>query len=254
MDSDNAKQPACFLELDPRLSLVKRATAEFTGTLLLVLVLIATKLNVLQASTAGRDAAALIGAIAGGGALAGLILALGAVSGGHFNPLITILQWISRLRDAKCAVAYVVAQLVGGVSGAFLAIMAFGKVPESGGTGSSGHGWMIAELLSSAGLMVVVFGCMRSGRREFGPLGVGAWLTGSSIGLPATFANPALALGAKFALGMGALAWQAVRVAVLMEIGGAFLAAAVLGLIFPKELTVARPMWRASKVENTAAS
>jgi glycerol uptake facilitator-like aquaporin len=254
MDSDNAKQTACFLELDPRLSLVKRATAEFTGTLLLVLVLIATKLNVLQASTAGRDAAALIGAIAGGGALAGLILALGAVSGGHFNPLITILQWISRLRDAKCAVAYVVAQLVGGVSGAFLAIMAFGKVRESGGTGSSGHGWMIAELLSSAGLMVVVFGCMRSGRREFGPLGVGAWLTGSSIGLRATFANPALALGAKFALGTGVLTWRAVPVAMLMEIGGAFLAAAVLGLIFPKELTVARPMWRASKVENTAAS
>ena len=254
MHSNDKTQPLCFLELDPNLPLLRRGATEFTGTLLLVLVLIGTKLNALQVPTVSRDTAGFMGAVAAGSALAGLILALGTVSGGHFNPLITILQWISRLRDAKCAVAYVVAQLVGGVSGAFLAIMAFGKVRESGGTGNSGHGWMIAELLSSAGLMVVVFGCMKSGRREFGPLGVGAWLTGSCIGLPATFANPALALGTKFALGTGALTWQAVGVAMLMEIGGAFLAAAVLGLIFPKELTVARPMWRASKVENTAAS
>jgi len=254
MQLNETTQPVCFLELDPQLSLLKRAAAEFIGTLLLVLVLIGTKLNALHAAPPDRDPNGLSGAVAAGSALAGLILALGTVSGGHFNPLITILQRISRMRDTKCAAAYVAAQLVGGVSGAFLAIMAFGKVRESGGTGSSGHEWMIAELLSSAGLMVVVFGCMRSGRREFGPLGVGAWLTGSSIGLPATFANPALALGAKFALGTGALTWQAVRFAMLMEIGGAFLATAVLGLIFPKELTVARPMWRASKVENTAAS
>jgi glycerol uptake facilitator-like aquaporin len=234
MDWSNAKQPVCFLELDPRLSLWKRATAEFTGTLMLVLVLIATKLNVL-ASTAGRDAAALMGAMAGGGALAGLILALGAVSGGHFNPLITILQWSFRLRDARCAAAYVAAQLVGGVVGAIVATMAFGTLRGSGGSGSTGFGWALAELLSSAGLMLVVFGCMRSGRREFGPLGVGAWLTGSSIGLPATFANPALLAGAEFALGMRALTWHALLVALLMQIAGAFLAAAVLGLVFPKE-------------------
>jgi len=254
MHSNDTTQPVCFLELDPHLSLLRRGATEFTGTLLLVLVLMGTKLNALQVPTVSGDTAGFMGAVAAGTALAGLILALGMVSGGHFNPLITILQWISRLRDTKCAVAYVAAQVVGSVSGAVLATMAFGTVRESGELRSTAHGWMVAELLSSAGLMLVVFGCMRSGRREFGPLGVGAWLTGSSIGLPATFANPALVLGAKFALGTGALTWQAVGVAILMEIGGAFLAAAVLGLIFPKELTVARPMSRASKVEDTAAS
>jgi glycerol uptake facilitator-like aquaporin len=254
MHSNDTTQPGCFLELDPHLSLLRRGATEFTGTLLLVLVLMGTKLNALQVPTVSRDTAGFMGAVAAGSALAGLILALGTVSGGHFNPLITILQWISRLRDTKCAAAYVAAQVVGSVSGAVLATMAFGTLRESAESRSTGHGWMVAELLSSAGLMLVVFGCMRSGRREFGPLGVGAWLTGSSIGLPATFANPALALGAKFALGTGALTWQAVGVAMLMEIGGAFLAAAFLGLIFPKEFTVARPMWRASKVENTAAS
>jgi glycerol uptake facilitator-like aquaporin len=254
MHSNDTTQPVCFLELDPHLSLLRRGATEFTGTLLLVLVLLGTKLNALQVPTVSRDTAGFMGAVAAGSALAGLILALGTVSGGHFNPLITILQWISRLRDTKCAAAYVAAQVVGGVSGAVLATMAFGTVRESGESRSTGHGWMVAELLSSAGLMLVVFGCMRSGRRQFGPLGVGAWLTGSSIGLPATFANPALVLGAKFALRTDALTWQAVGVAMLMEIGGAFLAAAILGLIFPKQLTVARPMCRASKVENTAAS
>jgi glycerol uptake facilitator-like aquaporin len=255
MNSNDTTQPVCFLELDPQLSLLRRGAAEFTGTLLLVLVLLGSKLHALQALTASREAAGLMGAVAAGGALAGLILALGVVSGGHFNPLITILQWMSHLRSGKCAVVYVVAQLAGGIAGAILATTVFGAISVSGGSPAPGRGWMLAELLSSAGLMVVVFGCMRSGRKEFGPLGAGAWLTGSVIGLPATFANPALALGAEFALGTGALmTWHALRIALLMEIVGAFLAAAVLGLLFPKELVVAHSLWRPPNVENTAAS
>jgi hypothetical protein len=106
-------QPVCFLELDPQFSLLRRGAAEFTGTLLLVLVLMGTRLNAQQAPTISRDAAGLMGAVAAGSALAGLILAFGAVSGAHFNPLITILQWMSRLRSAKCAVTYVAANSCG---------------------------------------------------------------------------------------------------------------------------------------------
>lgn len=254
MHSNDTTQPVCFLEVDPQLSLLKRGAAEFTGTLLLVLVLIGTKLSALHSPVANGDASGLAGGVVGGGALAGLILALGAISGGHFNPLITILQWISRLRPGICAAVYVAAQLAGGVCGGILATTAVGTMSDSGGPRSPGHGWVLAELMSSAGLMVVVFGCMRSGRREFGSVGIGAWLTASTIALPASFANPALALGTKLALGTDALTWSALQLTGLMEIAGAFLAAAVLGLLFPKELRVSRPASGTSDAERLAAS
>jgi glycerol uptake facilitator-like aquaporin len=77
--------------------------------------------------------ALLANAVATAGALVGLILAFGAVSDGHFNPLITTLQWLSRERNLRCTIAYCVAQMVGAVLGAFLANWLFGQplIPNS---------------------------------------------------------------------------------------------------------------------------
>jgi glycerol uptake facilitator-like aquaporin len=170
-----------------------------------------------------------------------LILALGVISGGHFNPLITILLYMTRRRGGICALAYIAAQLAGGVAGAVLATFAFGATRQPAGLQNPGHGWLLAELLSSAGLMLVVFGCTRSARTEFGALGVAAWLTGSVLGLPNTFANPALALGATSALG-GALTWHHLQLAIAAEVGGALLAAAVVAYLFSTEISLSPPV------------
>lgn len=61
MHSNDTTQPVCFLEVDPQLSLLKRGAAEFTGTLLLVLVLIGTKLSALHSPVANGDASGLAG-------------------------------------------------------------------------------------------------------------------------------------------------------------------------------------------------
>jgi glycerol uptake facilitator-like aquaporin len=55
------------------------------------------------------------------GALVGLIMALGPVSGGHFNPLVTSLQWLLGQRGHVCTIVYCVAQVAGAVIGALLA-------------------------------------------------------------------------------------------------------------------------------------
>lgn len=59
-------------------------------------------------------------AAATAGALTGLIVALGAVSGGHFNPLITGLQWLMGERRSDCVLAYMAAQLAGAITGSTL--------------------------------------------------------------------------------------------------------------------------------------
>ena len=81
--------PTCFVEADPQLELTRRATIECIGTLLLTTVAAGAGLAVTQVEPGNHGFALLLSALVTSGALVGLILALGKVSGGHFNPLIT---------------------------------------------------------------------------------------------------------------------------------------------------------------------
>jgi len=237
MQANGTNPPVCFLESDPQLSLARRGAAEFVGTLFLVLVILGEKLNASHFSGSSHETDVLALAVAAGTALGALILALGSVSGGHFNPLITLLQWITGLRSGKGFCVYLTAQIGGGIGGALLASMAFGQMPSANVSPSPESGWVLAELLFSTGLLLVVFGCMQSHRKELAALAVGTWLMGSSIDMPNAFGNPALALGAKLSLG-GALTWHTVLLAILVELAGAAITAAVVAFLFPNFMRV----------------
>ena len=225
----------CFFERDPEVALERRAAVEGFGTLLLVLAVAGSGLT---ASSLAQEASLLArasSAVATAGALVGLILAFGSVSGGHFNPLISALQWLSGERRLDCTLAYIVAQLAGGVAGALLANIIFGthRVPIV----SAPAAWRLAssELLATAGLLIVVFGCARSGRRETGPFAVGAWLTAATIATPsASYANPAVSLAALIAAGPLGLPPRSVALYVLAQLLGALLALLVITTAYPR--------------------
>jgi glycerol uptake facilitator-like aquaporin len=119
------------------------------------------------------------------GAPVGLIVAFEAVSGGHFNPLIAGLQWLAGERQWVCAAAYVAAQFGGCIAGALVtdAILGVGR----GLAASVPTTWTPteSEFVASAALMIIVFGCARSGRSETGPLAacVAAELAGAALAL-----------------------------------------------------------------------
>src|SRR5581483_2696170 len=100
----------CFFERDPGLALARRSTAEGMGTLLLMFAATGAGLQAHRLFPSEPGMGVVIGALTVAGGLAGLITALGAVSGGHFNPLITALQWLGRERGLGCSLAYVGAQ------------------------------------------------------------------------------------------------------------------------------------------------
>ena len=108
----------------PRLASV--LVAEAIGTFLFFFVGIGA---VVLGSFTGDTSGGLIGvAFAHGLALAVMVSALGAVSGGHFNPAVTFGVWLTgRIEPARAAL-YVVAQLVGGVLAALAVRAVF---PES---------------------------------------------------------------------------------------------------------------------------
>jgi glycerol uptake facilitator-like aquaporin len=226
----------CFFEDDPGLPLPRRSLAEAVGTLFLVLAATGGSLALRQALAGTPGLALPLLALVIAGALVSQIVAFGAVSGGHFNPLITGLQWLGGERTSACTAAYAVAQIGGALGGVVLGNLLW-PFP-------SGHPAMAplsvtafaSELAASAALMLVIFGCIRSRKAETGPFAVGAWLVAAVVATPTTsYSNPAIALAAILARGPLALAPVTALGFVGAQVSGALIAFAVTRTLFPAQ-------------------
>lgn len=227
--------PTCFVEADPQLQLVRRATVECIGTLFLTIAATGAALAITQIEPANHGFALLLSASVTSGALVGLVFAFGKVSGGHFNPLITLLQWIVRERTGKCAVAYVVGQLIGAVLGAGIANLLFPTPPVEQTMATPTVALVASEFIASAGLMTIVFGCMRSGLATTGPIAVGAWLFAAIVATPSgSYANPAIVVASLIAHGPIHLSIRTVGLYAAAELFGALLALLIIAVGFPR--------------------
>ena len=163
------------------------------------------------AVVAGAD---LVGvAFAHGLALAVLVSALGAVSGGHFNPAVTVAVRLSGGIRWGHAVVYIVAQLAGAVAAGFAVMAVFPEAAYSaagGGTPALGEGITVAagigiEAVLTLLLVLTVFGTAIDPRApKIGGLAIGLAvaadimmggpLTGAAMN-PARWFGPAVASG-----------------------------------------------------------
>lgn len=232
------KPERCFHETDPAVSLMRRAAVESIGSALLVLLASCAGTATQRAfpNLPGLTLPLVAVVIAAG--LASLIIAIGKISGGHFNPLISASQWVMGERSTNCAAIYMIAQCGGGLVGGIGAALLWGGTPGSGASGS----WtgFPSEVIASAGLLLIVFGCARSGRPETGPFAVGAWLIAAIIATPsASYANPAVVLGAVVSSGPFALRGAALMPFLSAELVGTLLALICIRLIFPAERSTA---------------
>ncbi len=133
--------------------------AEITGTFLFFFVGIGAAVQL-----TGSDPAAslVVVALAHGVVLAVLVSSLGAVSGGHFNPAVTFGVWFAGQIPGRRAIAYVIAQLIGGIAAA-LAVRAVFPAATNLGLPTVGAGIdpLIAvgvEAILTVVLLVAVFG------------------------------------------------------------------------------------------------
>ena len=193
----------------PRLS--SALVAEAIGTFLFFFIGAGA---VILGQHSGEASAGLVGvALAHGLALAILVSAFGAVSGGHFNPAVTFAVWITGRMDPMRAALYVVVQLVAGVAAGFALRYVF---PESSwepvklGTPAvdptiSIVGAIVIEAILTMALIVAVFGTAIDPRGpKIGGLAIGLAvaadifmggpLTGAAMN-PARWFGPAVASG-----------------------------------------------------------
>ena len=167
--------------------------AEGLGTLLLVGAVVGS--GIMAERLTGDVALALLAnTVATGAALLVLISLFAPLSGAQFNPVVTLVFALRREISPKLALAYVAAQLTGGVLGTLLAHAMF-ELPllQVSATVRSGAGQWLAEAVASFGLILTILGALHA-RAAVAPL-VAAWITAAYWFTASTsFANPAVAL------------------------------------------------------------
>jgi glycerol uptake facilitator-like aquaporin len=177
-------------------SIARRAVAEFIGTALLLIAVIGSGIAAQRLSPGEPGLELLENAMATGVALVAIIMAIGAVSGAHLNPVVSIADaTFGGMRWREVGV-YSVAQVLGAATGAVLANLMFSLAPVSisDHSRSSPNLWL-AEVIATFGLLLVIFGVVRSGRAATVPFAVGAYIAGAYFFTSSTsFANPAATL------------------------------------------------------------
>jgi glycerol uptake facilitator-like aquaporin len=209
--------------------LARRLLAEYLGSALLAAVVVGSGI---AAERLSRDAGLrlLENAAATAAGLFAIIAMLGPVSGGHFNPVVTLLDAALGGLPRREALAYVPVQVAGCACGAVLANGMFALAAISLSThhrASPAH--LLSEVVATAGLLLVIFSLARSGRAAGAPAAVGAyigaayWFTSST-----SFANPALTVGRTLSDTFAGIAPASVPGFVLAQVAGAVTA---LGLV-----------------------
>jgi arsenate reductase len=182
----------------------RRLLAEFLGTGLLVTVIVGSGIAA-HTLTVDVGIALFENALATAGGLAVLILIFGPISGGHFNPVVSIADWILG-RRAHTGLAgndlapYITAQICGAISGAILADAMFAKplVSWSQHHRSQPH-LLLGELVATAGLLLVIVALARTSTPAQTPWAVGSYIGAAYFFTSSTsFANPAVSIGRAF--------------------------------------------------------
>ncbi len=218
-----------------------RLVAEALGTAVLVL------LGVGAAVMTGGDVVAT--ALAFGLALLVMVAAVGHVSGGHFNPAVTLGAALAGRISWRDTALYWPAQVIGGLAGGltvWVLLRGFpGFGPELtigqnafGEQSAAGYAWwaaLLLELVMTALLVTVVLGAtdQRQPHPGLAPVAIGLALTGihlASIPATGTSVNPARSIGANVFAGTDAI------VQLWLFVLAPMLGGLVAGLLYPRLL------------------
>jgi len=221
--------------------LPRKALAEFLGTALLLIAVIGSGIAAQRLSPNDTGLQLFENAAATAAALVAIILAVGPVSGAHLNPVVTLADRIfAGVSNIETGV-YIVAQFAGAVVGAVIANLMFSlPAVELSTKHRSGSGLWLGEVVATLGLVVVVFGVVRSRRTSAAPFAVGAYIGGAYFFTSSTsFANPAVTAARTLSNTFAGIAWQSAPAFVLGQLGGAALAVLVVAVLYPRVSDVA---------------
>jgi len=225
--------------------LSRRLAAETLGTAMLVATVVGS--GIMADRLTDDVALSLLGnTIPTGAILVVLITILGPISGAHFNPAVTLVFALRREIETNAALAYVTAQIVGGIAGTFVAHVMFElPVLQLSQTVRAGSGQWIAELVAAFGLVFTILAGLRF-RGDAIPWLVGLYITAAYWFTASTsFANPAVAIARAFSNTFAGIRPLDVPAFIAAELLGALLAMALAGWLLSEPKPV--PEMRAAE-------
>jgi glycerol uptake facilitator-like aquaporin len=221
-------------------ALARRLLAETIGTAALVAVVVGSGIAAQTLSPHDVGLQLLENSTATVLGLGVLILLFGPVSGAHFNPVVSAVDWALGRRagtgmSGRDVLAYTLAQTIGAVLGAVLAnamyaLAAFQAATHHRATAPT----LLSEVVATTGLIALIFALARTGRGAVSAAAVGAyigaayWFTSST-----SFANPAVTVGRMFTDTFAGIAPASVPAFVLAQLVGAALGAGLVLALYP---------------------
>jgi glycerol uptake facilitator-like aquaporin len=213
--------------------LARRLAAEGVGAFFLFACVIGSGIMAENLSV-GNDAVALLAnTIATGAILFVLITMLGPISGAHMNPAVSLAAASRRELRWPDAAAYIAAQLVFGILGAWAAHLMF-DLPtlQLSVKARTGLGQWIGEAIATFGLILTILGTVRF-RREWVPASVALYITAAYWFTSSTsFANPAITIARSLTNSFAGIAPPDVPAFIAAQLFGAFAAALVARWLF----------------------
>lgn len=208
----------------------RRLAAEALGTAFLLAIVIGSG-AMAERLAGGNVALALLGnTLATGAGLVVLITVFGPVSGAHFNPAVTLVFALRRELSPAMALAYVAAQVMGGVLGVFAAHAMFAlPILEISTKLRDGPAQAFSEAVATFGLIGTILGSLRF-RPDFTPAAVGLYITAAYWFTASTsFANPAVTIARSLSDTFAGIAPSSAPAFIAAQLAGALAAAGALG-------------------------
>jgi glycerol uptake facilitator-like aquaporin len=178
----------------------RRLLAEFLGSAFLAAVVVGSGIAAAELSPGDIGLQLFENATATAAGLFAIILMFGPISGGHFNPVISLVDSVFGGLGRRDAAAYIPAQIGGCIAGAVVANGMFALAAisiSSKHRASDAH--LLSEVVATLGLLLLVFSLARTRRASTAPAAVGAYIGAAYFFTSSTsFANPAITVGRMF--------------------------------------------------------
>ncbi len=218
-------------------SLPKRLVAECLGTALLVATVVGSGIMAERLS-GGNIALALLGnTLPTGAILVVLILALGPISGAHFNPAVSFIMALRREHAWRELFPYFFAQVIGGCIGTVVAHAMF-ELPlfQLAIKNRTGIALWFAEFIATFGLLITILAVSRF-KKDATPVAVGLYITAAYWFTASTsFANPAVTIARALTNSFSGIAPADVPMFILAQMLGALAGFFLMRWIFSEAI------------------
>lgn len=225
--------------------LSRRLLAEFLGTGLLVTTVVGSGIAAERLSPEDTGLQLLENSLATTLGLAVFILMVGPVSGAHFNPVVTLADFVLGRSHGdgvapRDVAPYLAAQITGGIGGTLLASVMFDVAPAFSSNNRATAGHLVGEVVATAGLVILIFALAWTTTPAVIAIAVGAyigaayWFTSST-----SFANPAVTIARLFTDAFAGIAPVAVLPFIGAQLVGGALGLALVSYLYPRVARVA---------------